>query len=321
MLCFFISFLTIFTSSTNKETKDKEFQKEINQKYAVFALPLPDKYDFAGDPVPLSNFDVREAFDRELLVNVYWQSQTILFFKRAERYFKIIEPILKKNNIPDDFKYLAVVESGLMNVTSPAGAKGVWQFIEVAAKQYRLEVSAEVDERYHLEKSTQAACDYFSDAYKIFKNWTLVAASYNVGMGALQKQVSAQNVNSFYDLQINDETSRYIYRILSVKYIMENPQRAGFRFRKKDLYPYIPLNDVKIDTTLPDLIAFAEKQGINYKMLKYFNPWLRKNTLTLKKGQEYFIKIPNPGYRTIQINDGEFPEDSVVNEKGLEKGN
>ena len=150
LICLLISVVALFTNSTVKDEKDKAFQQEINQKYAVFALPLPDKYDFAGEDVPMGNFDVREAFDRELLVNVYWQSQTLLFFKRANRYFSVIEPILKQNDVPDDMKYLAVVESGLMNVTSPAGAKGVWQFIEVAAKQYKLEVSNEVDERYHL---------------------------------------------------------------------------------------------------------------------------------------------------------------------------
>jgi len=312
LICLLISVVALFTNSTVKDEKDKAFQQEINQKYAVFALPLPDKYDFAGEDVPMGNFDVREAFDRELLVNVYWQSQTLLFFKRANRYFSVIEPILKQNDVPDDMKYLAVVESGLMNVTSPAGAKGVWQFIEVAAKQYKLEVSNEVDERYHLEKSTQAACRYFQDSYKIFKSWTLVAASYNIGMGALQKQTSAQNVSSFYDLHTNEETSRYIYRILAVKYIMENPRRAGFHFRKKDLYPHIPLNEVKVDTSISDLIAFAEKQGVNYKMLKYFNPWLRKTSLNVKSGNSYFIKIPASDFRTIRIEDGEFPADSAI---------
>lgn len=300
-----------FTFSKTKTDVDKDFEQEINRRYAVFAIPLPDKIDFAGDDVPLKNFDVRESLDRELLVNVYWQSQTMLFFKRANRHFKVIEPILQKNKIPDDFKYIAVVESGLMNVVSPSGARGIWQFLEKTAQQYNLEVSAEVDERYHLEKSTEAACKYFNEAYSYFKNWTLVAASFNVGMGALQKQISTQNINNFYDLQTNEETARYLFRIISVKYILTNPEKIGFHFRKKDLYPYIPSSEVKVDSTINDLVIFAEQNSINYKMLKHFNPWLRQNNLTVEKGKEYFIKIPKEGYRTYVIEDSETTSDSL----------
>ncbi|MBI5218144.1 MAG: lytic transglycosylase domain-containing protein [Bacteroidia bacterium] len=303
--------IRFFTFSKVIDDTDKDFEEEISRRYAVFAVPLPDKIDFAGEEAPLKNFDVRESLDRELLVNVYWQSQTLLFFKRANRYFKIIEPILKQNGIPDDFKYVAVIESGLTNVVSPSGAKGIWQFLEKTAQQYDLEVTNEVDERYHAEKATEAACKFFDESYKIYKNWTLVAASYNVGMGALQKQIDAQKINSFYNLQTNEETSRYIFRILAVKYLMTNPQKSGFHFRKKDLYPYIPTSDVKVDSTINNLVDFAEKHSINYKMLKFFNPWLRQNNLTVKNGKEYTIKIPKEGYRTFIIEESELPSDTV----------
>lgn len=316
LLSFLISVLTF---SRQRGDADADFEQEINKRYAVFAIPLPDKMDFAGESVPLKNFDVRESLDRELLVNVYWQSQTMLFFKRANRYFRVIEPILRKNGIPDDFKYLAVVESGLVHVVSPAGARGIWQFLEKTAQQYNLEVTEEVDERYHLEKSTTAACRYFNEAYKTFNNWSLVAASYNIGMGALQKQVASQKITGFYDLQTNEETSRYLFRVLAIKYIMTNPEKLGFRFRKKDLYPNIPASEVKVDSTITNLVAFAESHSINYKMLKFFNPWLRQNSLTVSNGRVYYIKIPAEGYRTFAIEDSEAVSDSLPQKENSEK--
>ncbi|OFX45771.1 MAG: hypothetical protein A2046_07300 [Bacteroidetes bacterium GWA2_30_7] len=300
--------ISFFCFSTDENSTDLEYNKEFNSKYNVFSIPIPDKLDFAGENVPLKLFDVRESLDRELHVNTYWQSQTMFYLKKANRYFPIMEPILKRNNIPDDFKYLAVIESGLSNVTSPSGAKGVWQFLPNTAKEFGLEVNDEVDERYHLEKSTQAACKYLNEAYKIFKNWTLVAASYNVGMTSLTNSLKNQRVDNYYDLLLNEETARYPYRIISIKLIMSQPNNYGFHFRKKDLYSNIPSDIVKIDSSIQDLTNFAFLNKINYKILKLFNPWLRQNILTNKDKKTYEIKIPKEGFREIIINEIEYNE-------------
>lgn len=300
--------ISVFCFSTDEKSTDIEYKKEFNAKYNVFSIPIPDKLDFAGENVPLNLFDVRESLDRELHVNTYWQSQTMFFFKKANRFFPIIEPILKKNNIPDDFKYLAVIESGLTNVVSPSGARGIWQFLPATAKEFGLEVTDEVDERYNLEKSTQAACKYFNDAYKIFKNWTLVAASYNVGMTSLANSLKNQKVDNYYDLLLNEETARYPYRILAIKLIMSQPNNYGFHFRKKDLYSNLPSDILSIDSTIQDLTEFAFSNKINYKILKLYNPWLRQNTLTNKDKKTYEIKIPKEGFREVNINETEYNE-------------
>lgn len=302
-------------SSKTAVSSDKEYQQEFANKNFTAAIPLPDELDFAGEAVPLNYFDVREDLDRELLINVYWQSQTLMLIKRANRYFKMIEPILKKNGIPDDFKYLAVAESGLANPVSPMGAHGLWQFINSTGKAYDLEISDEVDERYHFEKSTQAACKYFKDAYKIYQNWTLVAASYNIGTTGLSKILEKQKVKSYYDIATVEETQRYVYRILALKYIFSDPEKLGFNIRKKDLYPLIPTQEIKIDTTIKDLNTLAEKNNITYKMLKYFNPWLRKSTLTVRPGKSYMIKIPKEGYRTYKIEDIATESDTTQTNK------
>lgn len=309
---------SIFCFSTDEQSTDIEYNKEFNSKYNVFSIPIPDKLDFAGESVPLKLFDVRESLDRELHVNTYWQSQTMFFLKKANRFFPIIEPILKKNNIPDDFKYLPVIESGLTNVVSPSGVRGIWQFLPTTAKEFGLEVTDEVDERYNLEKSTQAACKYFNESYKIFKNWTLVAASYNVGMTSLTNSLKNQKADNYYDLLLNEETARYAYRILAIKLIMSQPNNYGFHFRKKDLYNNIPANIIKIDSTITDLTEFAFANKINYKIFKLFNPWLRQNTLTNKDKKIYEIKIPEEGFRELIISDIEYKEifspDSLISD-------
>jgi hypothetical protein len=216
----------------------------------------------------------------------------MLMLKRASRYFPVIEPILKKNNIPDDFKYLALIESGLTNVVSPSNASGFWQFLDKTARQYGLEVSEQVDERYHIAKSTEAACKYLKSANSEYNNWTLAAASYNAGQGRIGRELKRQGTTAYYDLYLNNETSRYIYRILAMKLIYENPARYGFYLRNKDLYPPISTYSILVDTSINDLVNFAARNKVNYKILKEFNPWLRNDELKVSPGKSYTIDLP-----------------------------
>jgi len=288
-----------FSTSTDKEKEKNYYQNYISDHYKVFALDLPDTLEFVGEEVPLNMLDIKERLDREMLVNVYWQSQTLLFYKRANKYFPIIEPILKENGVPDDFKYLALTESGLANVVSPAGATGYWQFLKKTAIEYDLEVNGEVDERYHLEKATVAFCKYMNDAYEKFDSWTLAAASYNMGMSGLNNQIKRQKANNYYDLLLNEETGRYVFRILAVKEILTNPTKYGFYFRPQDLYSPDVYKTIEVDYEIKDLADFAFENGINYKILKLLNPWLRQAHLHNTSGKKYYIKIPTEGYYSI----------------------
>lgn len=257
-----------------------------------FAAKVPQQLSFAGEPVPLNDFEVQERMDRELTVNGYWHSNTIQNLKLAHRWFPIIEKVLKENNIPDDFKYLAMAESGLRNVVSPSEAHGYWQFLKGTAVQYGLTVTSEIDDRYDMEKSTLAATKYLKDAYAKFGNWTLAAASYNAGMGAIEGAVGYQKENAYYDLYLKDETSRYIFRALAFKLIYENSQEYGFFLTKEDLYNPLEYKTVKVDSTISSLSDFAQKHNTTYKMVKYYNPWLRSNLLTVKNGEVFEIKLP-----------------------------
>jgi membrane-bound lytic murein transglycosylase D len=258
---------------------------------------LPTSIDFAGEKTPLQVYDVRERMDRELLVNVNLNSSTILILKRANKFFPIIEPILAKYNVPDDFKYLAVIESSLfINSVSKAGASGLWQFMPQTAREKGMEVSETVDERYHIEKSTEAACKYLLAAKSKFGSWTLAAASYNGGMAGIAKQLEAQQVSDYYDLLLVDETSRYVFRILALKEIMKNPTAYGFNIQPIDLYQKLPTKIIEIDSSISSLATFAKSQGINYKILKYHNPWLRDKKLDNVNGKKYQIEIPTQGY-------------------------
>ncbi len=265
----------------------------------------PDTLYFAGEMVPLENFDTRESFDREINTNAYRHSSTILLLKRAHRYFPVIEPILKEHGIPDDFKYIAVAESDLSNVVSPAQATGFWQFMKETGKEYGLEISKEIDERYHLEKSTAAACKYFLKSYEKFGNWTMVAASYNRGSSGINKQISIQQETNYYDLLLPEETSRYIFRILSFKTIFSNPVAFGFNIPDDHLYPPIEYDVVRVDTTISNFAEFAKEHGTNYKILKSFNPWLRQPYLTNNSKKEYFIKVPLDGARESAYSDNQ----------------
>ena len=279
-------------ATTSPDSEVSPMSKETFSSYKVYAIDLPENLDFAGERVPIEDPDVYERLDREFLVNTYWQSNGLLLLKRANKYFPIIEPILKRNNIPDDFKYLAIIESGLTNAVSPSGASGFWQFMKAAAQEYGLEVTDQVDERYHIEKATQAACDYFKKAKRSTGSWTMAAAAYNAGIAVMNKQTSFQQTNNYYDLWLNTETSRYVFRILAVKEIMKHPKKYGFIFEKKHLYNELPTYNVMVDSTIENLTDFAKTYNITYKDLKIYNPWLRDRKLDNKEGKTYYIKIP-----------------------------
>lgn len=274
-----ISSLFIFATSTSI----------IKSSYSV---SLPTEINFAGEEVPTSDNDVSERLDREMVTNINYHSNTTLVIKRANKVFPIIEPILKANGIPDDFKYLAVIESSLVNAVSPAGARGVWQFMPTTAKEYGMEVTDHVDERYHLEKSTEAACKYLNDAYKKFGNWTLVAASYNGGMAGINRVLEAQQVTSYYDALFYEETGRYVFRILALKEIMKNSVKYGFNIPQNELYVYVPTKKLLVENSIDDLALFAKEQGTNYKTLKVLNQWLRDKKLSVATGKTYLIEVP-----------------------------
>ena len=254
------------------------------------------KMDFSGEEVPTFMADVQERLDKEMITNMNYHTNTTLVIKRANKVFPIIEPILAKYGVPDDFKYLAVIESSLVNAVSPAGARGVWQFMPATAKEKGMEVSDEVDERYHLEKSTEAACKYLLVAKEKFGSWTLAAASYNGGMNGISKKMEEQQVDNYYDLLLTEETSRYVFRILALKEIMKNSDKYGFRIPNEALYYAIPTKKIVIDSSITDLAKFAKTQGVNYKILKIHNPWLRDKKLTVTTGKKYEIEIPTSGY-------------------------
>ena len=287
-----LAFSQIFIYSTELNNDDKLHQQQFNIKYGIFAILQPEDLSFAGEEIPINSPEIWERIDKELLKNTYWQSNTLLFFKKANKYFPIIEPILKKNNIPDDFKYLALIESGLDNVVSPAGAAGFWQILKGTAREHGLEVNSAIDERYNLEKSTQIACEYLNDAYTKFGNWTMAAASYNMGKNGARRRILEQGTNNYYNLHLNSETGRYVFRIIAVKEIMKNPLKYGFIFRINDLYTMPKYKTIEVDSTIADLSHFAISKGINYKLLKQFNPWLRTSSLPDKSRKKYFLKIP-----------------------------
>jgi len=281
---------------TTVPTENAETTDKVLNDYNVYALPIPAGLNFVGEPVPIHNPDIKERIDRELLVNTYWQSNALLLMKRANKYFPIIEPILAAEGVPDDFKYLAVIESGLTQAVSPARATGFWQILKTTGKEYGLEVNDNVDERYHIEKSTRAACEYLKKAKSRFGSWTAAAAAYNAGPAGIANRMKAQNVNDYYDLLLNQETGRYVFRIIALKEIMNHPKKYGFNFSDTDLYSNIPTYKIAVDTAVTDFVKFAENYGITYKVLKIHNPWLREPHLNNKSRKQYFIDIPKQGY-------------------------
>ena len=280
---------------------DRDYRNGFFRYYRIYSPEVPLKMDFAGERVPLELFYVRESFDRELMSNTFFHSSTILMFKRAGRWFPVIEPILKKNNIPDDFKYLALAESNFGNVVSPSGAEGFWQFLKQTGIKYGLEITEEVDERYNVEKATEAACHYFQDAFQEYKSWTMVAAAYNRGIDGIGKVVENQHVSDYYNLFLNDETARYVYRILAMKQIYNHPTQYGLYLRQSDFYPPLSTYTITVDSTISDIPAYVQKLKINYKVLKEFNPWLRRYKLTNKTGIKYVITLPKEGSLNLDV--------------------
>jgi membrane-bound lytic murein transglycosylase D len=268
--------------------------------YTIKSFKLPGNVTFAGEEMPLDNFDTKESLEREILISAYRHSSTILIIKRANRYLPVIEKILSENNIPDDFKYLVAAESEYSNMISPVGATGFWQIMAETGREKGMEINTVVDERYSVEKSTQFACDYFKESYERYGNWTLTAASYNGGRASLDKQIEIQNQKNYYDLLLNEETARFIFRAVAYKLVISDPVSYGFNIGKDDLYPVLRYYEVKVDTAITDFSVFAEKFGTNYKMIKFLNPWLRQPYLTPKSGKAYDIKIPSEGMRNIE---------------------
>ena len=280
----------LFYNGKNKSEIDPI--KSTHKTYNIKALKFPENLNLAGERVPLEKNDVRERMDRELLVNTYWQSNGLLLIKRANKYFPILEPLLKKYGLPDDFKYLALAESAFIDETSSVGAAGIWHFMKSTGKEYGLEINSNVDERYNIEKSTKVAAEYLIKSKKHFNSWTLAAASYNAGNYGISKRLKTQQVDNYYDAKLPDETERYVFRIIALKEVISNPIKYGFSFDQEDLYTMPKTKTIKVDTTIVNIASFARTLGISYKELKIHNAWLRENKLNNKSRKVYEIKIP-----------------------------
>lgn len=288
---------TLLVAADNRQSVSVD-NEEYKPSFASWALP--ENVTFAGEPLPLYNFDTRESLDRELNATAYRHGSTLLTIKRSGRYFPEIEQILKEYGIPDDFKYLACAESDLSNAISPAGATGFWQIMEGTGREAGMMITKEIDDRYNLEKSTRFACEYFKRAYARYGSWTMAAASYNNGFSGLSEQVNLQKETNYYDLLLNEETARYVFRIAALKMIMSEPSMYGFEVRECDLYRPIPYKEVTVNTPVPGFEQFARQYETNYKLLKFLNPWLRKPFLTNSEGREYTLRVPEKDARTAE---------------------
>lgn len=281
-LIFIIIFLTQCNTVNSTSTSHLKLQSIPSQ---------PKMISFANEKTPLDKYYIQERLERELLVNTFWHSNTILVLKRSKKYFPIIEPILSKNGIPDDFKYLAVIESGLVHVKSPAGAEGFWQFMPQTAREYGLEVNGDVDERLHLIKSTESAAAYLKYAYEVFGNWTLAAASYNAGMQRIQSEMNKQKAKSYYDLFLNEETSRYMHRILATKLIFESPETYGFAISDEQSYAFPETKFVIISESNINWVDFALSHNISYADLRELNPWIKGFSTANRNQKEYEVQL------------------------------
>jgi len=272
----------------------------FSQNYQVKYPIIPNQLFFCDELVPIDQEDIYDRLEKEMIVNTYWHSKTLLTYKRSKKYFPIIEEILKDNNMPDDLKYLVVAESGLENATSPAGAKGFWQFMKKTGQQYNLEINSEIDERYNLVKSSKAACKYLQYLYDMFNDWTLAAAAYNMGENALKRNIQKQKVDNYYDLKLNNETSRYIFRIVAIKTIFESPENYGFYISDYNFLNYPETRIISISESIYNLAEYALSIGVNYKIIKNYNPWILNNQININNGKSYDLLIPNK--KNVKIN-------------------
>lgn len=284
-----ISLLGFGKNNPQNQSANKEIDSSV---YKWYPPSLPEKMDFAGEAVPLERWEIRESFDRQILFNYYMQNNTIYILKHTRRYFPLIEERLKANGVPDDFKYLCVAESNLQHAISRSGAVGFWQFMDYTAPGYNLEISKDVDQRYHVAKATDAACKYIKLAYSKFGSWTAAAASYNCGQGGYEREAAFQQTKNYFDLFLREETSRYIFRILTFKYLMQNAEKMGFLLGEEDYYQPFKTRNITVSTSISNLAQFAIDNGSNYKMLKLLNPWLRSKSLAVKPGKSYTIQLP-----------------------------
>ena len=282
----------IFATAKDKNEQEAIHARAIRSDYRVYAPSIPDSLTFCGERVPLNIYYVREGLDRELVSNMYYQSNTLFCIKRATRYFPTIERILKEEGMPEDMKYLCVIESGLQCVTSPAGAQGWWQFMKATGQKYGLEINDDVDMRNNLELSTRAACRYLKELKARFGSWSAAAAAYNCGENGLERRLANQRQRSYYDLYLNRETQRYVYRILALKLIMQHPQDYGYNVRRCDTYPALPSKEVELGGQNVDVVQFAIDNGTSYKMLRELNPWLASDKIKNKEGKTYKVKVP-----------------------------
>jgi hypothetical protein len=280
----------LFINAINKT--EIEPTTNTHEMYKIKALKLPENLNLAGERVPIEEQDIKERMERELLVNTYWQSNGLLLLKRANKYFPILEPLLKEYGIPDDFKFLALAESAFIDETSSAGAAGMWHFMKATGKEYGLEINDNVDERYDIEKSTKVAAEYLKKSKERLGSWTLAAAAYNAGNYGVSRRLEEQQINNYYDAKLPNETERYVFRILALKEVMNNPKKYGFVFEQEDLYTSPKTKTIKVDTVITNITSFAKNYGLTYKEFKIYNPWLRENRLNNRSRKEYEIKIP-----------------------------
>ncbi|HLW29855.1 MAG TPA: lytic transglycosylase domain-containing protein [Brumimicrobium sp.] len=295
VILLFSFLLFLFSCSDHNINKEEEKELSITQESLKnhFVVPtVPDQMNFAGEVVSFKDVDLRERMDNELVINNFWHSNTILMMKRSNRWLPVMKDIFTSEGVPIDLVYIAVIESGLMNVTSPRGAKGFWQFMEATGKEYNLIINDQMDERYHVEKSTRAACQYLKDAYDKFGSWVLAAASYNLGMNGIASNLERQKVKSYFDLSLNSETARYVFRIMAVKLVFENPANYGFYINNESLYPEYLTKNVIIDTSIPNLYEWSIEHGISIKILRKLNPWIKGQKFEVKEGEVFSFKIP-----------------------------
>jgi hypothetical protein len=286
-----VLFSSLDTKTEGQIVEDQSVMA-FNDAYRIAMPPIPEQVYFCNEEVPLDQWEVRERLEREMLSNTYWQSNTVLLLKRSGRYFPLIEKILEEEGVPQDFKYLAVAESGLTQAVSSAGARGMWQFMKSTGTAYDLTINGEIDERYHIEKATRSACTYLKKAKTQLGSWTLAAAAYNRGLPGIKRDLANQKVDSYYALYLNRETSRYVFRILAYKLIMSNPEAYGFQLTDSDYYTPVQTRSIEVDTTIASLADYAQLNKTDYKTIKLLNPWLRSSRLTVKSGDTYTIQLP-----------------------------